>query len=68
VSVLATPRTPTVAELARLGVARVSMGSGPYRAALSETQRIADETYGIGTFASLSAARITHADAQQLLS
>lgn len=68
VSVLATPQIPSVAELARLGVARVSTGSGPYRAALSEAQRIADEAYGAGTFASLSAARITHADAQQLLS
>jgi 2-methylisocitrate lyase-like PEP mutase family enzyme len=68
VSVLATPRTPTVAELGRLGVARVSMGSGPYRAALTEALRIAGEAYGMGTFASLAAARIAHEDAQQLMS
>ena len=68
VSVLATPRTPTVAELARLGVARVSLGSGPYFAALSHALRIADEVHGMGTFASLGETQITHADAQRLLS
>ena len=68
VSVLATPRTPTVVELARLGVAAVSLGSTPYLAALSETLRIADEVYAMGTFASLADAQITYADAQDLSS
>ena len=67
VSILATPRTPTLAELARLGVARVSMGSGPYRASLTATLRIAEEAYGMGTFAHLAEAEITHADAQELM-
>ena len=43
------------------------MGSGPYRAALSEALHIAEEAYGMGTFASLADAQITHADAQQLM-
>jgi 2-methylisocitrate lyase-like PEP mutase family enzyme len=67
VSVLATPGALPVAELARLGVARVSTGSGPYRVALSSTRRMAEEIYGTGTFGSLAEGDITHADAQRLL-
>jgi 2-methylisocitrate lyase-like PEP mutase family enzyme len=68
VSVLATPGALPVAELARLGVARVSTGSGPYRVALSSTQRMAREAYDQGTFASLADGEISHADAQRLMS
>jgi len=67
VSVLATPGALPVTELARLGVARISTGSGPYRVALSSTKRMAEEVYGAGTFSSLAAGEITHAQAQQLL-
>jgi 2-methylisocitrate lyase-like PEP mutase family enzyme len=67
VSVLATPRTPPVVELARLGVARVSVGSGSYRVALSHALELADEAYGLGTFAKLTDAHLTHADVQDLL-
>ncbi len=66
VSILATPRTPALPVLARLGVARVSMGSGPYRAALTTLVRIAEEAYGTGTFSALEDARISHADTQAL--
>lgn len=38
-NVLATPATPPVAELARLGVARISLGGGVMRAALGVTAR-----------------------------
>lgn len=65
VSVLASHGT-TVAELARIGVSRVSVGSGPYRAALSVARRIAEEAYEVGTFSSLSGTQISHADAQRL--
>jgi 2-methylisocitrate lyase-like PEP mutase family enzyme len=68
VSVLATPRTPTVAELARLGVARVSMGSTPYRAALTRAHHLADEAYGMGTFSGLADAELSHAEVQSLMS
>ena len=64
---LASHLSPTVAELARLGVARISIGSGTYLAAISEAQRVADEILGVGTFAGLAQRTITHADAQQLL-
>lgn len=42
-NVLAGPGMPAVAELERLGVARMSVGSGPMRATLGLTQRIAKE-------------------------
>jgi len=67
VSVLASHQN-TVAELARAGVARISVGSGPYRAALSESLRIADEVYSMGTFATLSDIVISHEQAQRLMS
>jgi 2-methylisocitrate lyase-like PEP mutase family enzyme len=66
VSVLASHQN-TVAELARAGVARISVGSGPYRAALSEALKLADEAYGMGTFATLADSIISHADAQRLM-
>jgi 2-methylisocitrate lyase-like PEP mutase family enzyme len=68
VSVLATPHTPTVVELGRLGVAGVILGPTAYRAALSQVLRIADEIYTMGTFASLADVQISYADAQLLLS
>ncbi|MBI3031463.1 MAG: isocitrate lyase/phosphoenolpyruvate mutase family protein [Candidatus Rokubacteria bacterium] len=49
-NVLAVPGTPPVAELERLGVARVSVGSGPMRATLALTQRIAQELRERGTY------------------
>lgn len=49
-NLLASPTLQPVGELARLGVARVSVGSGPARAALALTRRIADEVNGHGTY------------------
>ena len=40
---ISVPVVPSIAELQELGVARVSVGSGPMRAVLSLTQRIAAE-------------------------
>jgi 2-methylisocitrate lyase-like PEP mutase family enzyme len=50
-NVLAVAGTPPIAELQRLGVARVSIGSGAMRATLGLTQRIAAELLGEGTYA-----------------
>jgi 2-methylisocitrate lyase-like PEP mutase family enzyme len=66
VSVLASHQN-TVADLARAGVARISLGSGPYRAALSHTLKLADEVYSMGTFAMLADSVISHDDAQRLM-
>jgi 2-methylisocitrate lyase-like PEP mutase family enzyme len=42
-NILATPAAPSIAELHALGVARVSTGSGPARAALALVRRMAGE-------------------------
>jgi 2-methylisocitrate lyase-like PEP mutase family enzyme len=67
VSVLATRPEQTVADLARLGVARISIGSGTYLAAMSEAKRFADEIIGRGTFTTFVNRTLTHADGQRLL-
>jgi 2-methylisocitrate lyase-like PEP mutase family enzyme len=66
VSILAVPGSPPLTELKAFGVARISTGSGPYRAALSLARTMADEAYGAGTLDSMVAAQIAFADAQAL--
>ncbi len=66
VSVLAVPGSPPLTELKALGVARISTGSGPYRAALSLARTMAGEAYGAGTLDSMIAAQVAFADAQAL--
>jgi 2-methylisocitrate lyase-like PEP mutase family enzyme len=53
VNVLAVAGSPPIAELARLGVARVSLGSGPMRAAMTVVRRLAEEVAAKGTFSTL---------------
>jgi 2-methylisocitrate lyase-like PEP mutase family enzyme len=53
-NVLVGPGAPKVPELARLGVARVSLGSGVASAAYAVMRRAAHETLTAGTYASLS--------------
>ena len=65
-SVLAVPGSPSVAELATLGVARISVGSGPYRATLALARRMADEAYGTGSLEAMTAGQVQFADAQAL--
>lgn len=52
-NVLAVPGTPSVSELQRLGVARISLGSGPMRAALALIRDIAKELFEQGTYCAL---------------
>jgi 2-methylisocitrate lyase-like PEP mutase family enzyme len=54
-NVLAGPGMPAVPELQALGVARVSVGSGPAAATLSLLRRIAEELAGPGTFTGFTA-------------
>lgn len=49
-NVLATVGTPSVAMLQRIGVARISIGSGAHRATLTTAQKIAHELLREGTF------------------
>jgi 2-methylisocitrate lyase-like PEP mutase family enzyme len=66
-NVLAMKGLPPLPELARLGVARVSLGSGPMRAALTVVRRVAQELQGPGTYASLTDDVVTYAELQALL-
>ncbi|MFF2039414.1 isocitrate lyase/phosphoenolpyruvate mutase family protein [Kitasatospora sp. NPDC058170] len=52
-NVLAGPGSPTVPELAGLGVARVSLGPGLAKAAYAAVRRAAEEVYGTGTYTAL---------------
>jgi len=53
VNILAVAGSPPVAELARLGVARVSLGVGAMRAAMTVVRRLAEEVAAKGTFSTL---------------
>lgn len=66
-NILAGPGSPPVPELRDLGVARVSLGSGPMRAAMGALRRIAEEVEVSGTYNSLTDAP-SHAELNQLLS
>lgn len=50
INVLAVEGTPAIPDLARLGVARVTFGSGPMRATLGLLEKIARELNETGTF------------------
>jgi 2-methylisocitrate lyase-like PEP mutase family enzyme len=65
-NVLAVAASPPIRELERLGVARVSLGSGPMRAGLAVLRRIAEELRTAGTYGALAGA-IPHADLNRLL-
>jgi len=66
-NVLATPQTPPVAELARLGVARISLGGGVYRTALGLVKRRLGDLRQFGRFDAVLDGAITHAEAQHIL-
>ena len=60
VNVLAAPGGPPIGDLARLGVARVSLGSGPMRAAMTVVACLAEEVRTRGTYMALDGI-LTHA-------
>jgi 2-methylisocitrate lyase-like PEP mutase family enzyme len=66
-NILAYPITPSVEELAKLGVARVSLGSGPARAALAVARSIARELLHHGTFKTVTESAIPYAELNHLL-
>jgi len=67
VNILAGPKTPSIAELADLGVARVSFGSGPMRAALGYLRAVAQELYDEGTYTRLLQGAISSNELRQLV-
>ena len=56
VNILAVPGSPSVAQLAALGVKRISLGSGPMRATLGLLRRLATELQTQGTYTHLGGA------------
>jgi 2-methylisocitrate lyase-like PEP mutase family enzyme len=67
VNILAVPGSPSVKELVELGVKRISLGSGPMRAAMGLLSRLADEVKTAGTYDQMGGAP-SHAEMNQLLS
>ena len=66
-NILATVGTPPVADLQQLGIARVSVGSGPMRAALGFLDRMARQLHDEGLFTLMTDAPLPYADANQLV-
>lgn len=66
VNILAVPGAPAVPELEKLGVARVSLGSGPMRASLGVLRLIANELKTSGTYHGIEGAP-SHTELNRLL-
>lgn len=66
-NILATVGTPPVAELQRLGVARISVGSGPMRATLGFLGRMASQIRDEGVFTLMTEGTLPYADANRLV-
>jgi 2-methylisocitrate lyase-like PEP mutase family enzyme len=66
VNILAGPGSPSVMELEKLGVARVSVGSAAMRATLGLVRRMAEELRSTGTYRAMEDAP-TFADVQRMM-
>jgi 2-methylisocitrate lyase-like PEP mutase family enzyme len=66
VNILGGPGAPSIPELEKLGVARVSLGSGPMRATMGLLRRIAEELRANGTYKTMDGA-IPHADLNRMM-
>jgi 2-methylisocitrate lyase-like PEP mutase family enzyme len=61
INILATPKTPPIPELQRLGIARVSFGSGGYRTAIGAFRKLVQESIDSGTYNFMSDIAVTGA-------
>ena len=66
VNILAGPGSPSVPELSKLGVARVSLGSATMRATVGYLRRIAQELRATGTYSNLEDAP-SHAEMNRMM-
>src|SRR5262249_45185919 len=66
VNILAGPGSPSIPELQKLGVARVSLGSSAMRATLGLAEKIAKEVLTTGTYTTLEDAP-PHADVNRMM-
>jgi 2-methylisocitrate lyase-like PEP mutase family enzyme len=67
VNILAGPGVPSIPELAKLGVKRVSYGSGPHRAAMGLLRRMADEANTSGTYKALTEGAVPYEEMNGLM-
>jgi 2-methylisocitrate lyase-like PEP mutase family enzyme len=67
VNVLAVAGTPPTAELESLGVARVSVGSGPMRASLAVVRDVARELRTAGTYGSFTGRALAYDQVNELM-
>ena len=67
-NILVGPGTPPIPRLQELGVARVSVGSGPMRATLGLMRAIAEELRDTGTYRRMMEGAIPYRDLNQMLS
>jgi 2-methylisocitrate lyase-like PEP mutase family enzyme len=67
VNILAGPGVPSIPELTKLGVKRVSYGSGPHRAAMGLLRRMADEAKTSGTFKALTEGAVPYEEINGLM-
>ena len=67
INILAGPGVPSIPELAKLGVKRVSYGSGPHRAAMGLLRRMAEEAKTSGTFKALTEGAVPYEEINGLM-
>ncbi len=67
VNILGVPGSPPVPELVKLGVKRISLGSGPMRSSLGFLRRLAEEIKTSGTYKLMEGAP-SHAEMNKLMS
>jgi 2-methylisocitrate lyase-like PEP mutase family enzyme len=67
INILAGPGSPSVGELARVGVRRISLGSSPHRAALGLLRAVGQELIGTGTYDQLSRFVIPYDEVNRLI-
>ena len=62
VNILAGPSVPSIPELTKLGVKRVSFGSGPMRAAMGTLRKIIQEALTSGTYGTMAELAVPYQD------
>jgi len=67
-NILAVSGSPTISEMQAMGVARVSVGSGPLRATLGLLDRIARELHDEGTYRAMTGGAIPYDEVNELFS
>jgi len=66
INILGGAGAPSIPELARLGVKRISLGSGPMRAAMGTLRRICQESAAAGTYNALTDGAVSYAEMNDL--